>query len=88
MKMLNQNTVGLNVADACRPDPEHCLQQARQSKEKAMDDIAKFKAFMVTAPYFEHESQKGLKQVAGELLFNLWEAEESEEYWLKEIDKE
>ena len=68
----------------CRPDPEDMLQAARKRKEKIVEDIASFRKIDSYYPCDE----KALAQVFGSMHVALYDAEDNEQYWLNEIDKD
>jgi hypothetical protein len=72
----------------CKPDPEEMLQSARKQKEEAQGHIDRFKEFAFNVRYMERDNELGAEKIAGELVFNLWQAEANEQRWLNEIDKD
>lgn len=76
-----------STGQACTPDPEEMLQNAKKQKEEAQGHIDRFKEFATNIRYMERDNEIGSTRIIGELIFKLWQAEQNEQRWLDEIDK-
>ena len=85
--MLNSNQGIASTEQSCKPDPEEMLQSARKQKEREQAVLDAYKQFIISINYLERDSEIAARQILGELMLKVWQAEANEKRWLDEIDK-
>ena len=85
--MLNVSgtAIGQEKMDApCKPDPEAMLQGARKRIEKIKQDIENFEQM---GDYYYPGAEEASLMMYGAMHKALRDVEQTEQYWLDEIDK-